>query len=141
MDGSSRLLPRRGICPADGGVESDQFSKYGCRLPAGTGRHQGVGNGGFLGSVAYESLVPALKRGYAASSTDTGHQGNTLAFGAKSQQLLEDYAASAHHTAVASKAIIGAFYGGGPNYSYFTGCSTGGKQGLWEAQRHPEDYD
>jgi feruloyl esterase len=105
------------------------------------GRYQGVGNGGFLGSISYGALVPALRRGYAASSTDTGHQGNSLAFGAKSQQLLEDYAASQHHTAVVSKAIIAAFYGSGPIYSYFTGCSTGGKQGLWEAQRYPEDYD
>jgi Tannase and feruloyl esterase len=110
-------------------------------LAVWNGRYQGVGNGGFLGSIAYNDLVPALKRGYAASSTDTGHQGNTLAFGAKSQQLLEDFAASPHHAAVASKAIIAAFYGYGPNFSYFTGCSAGGKQGLWEAQRYPEDYD
>jgi Tannase and feruloyl esterase len=110
-------------------------------LAGWNGRYQGVGNGGFLGSIAYEELVPALKRGYAAASTDTGHQGPTLAFGAKSQQLLEDYAASPHHMTVAAKAIVGAFYGGGPTYSYFTGCSTGGKQGLWEAQRYPEDYD
>jgi feruloyl esterase len=110
-------------------------------LAVWNGRYQGVGNGGFFGSIAYNDLVAALKRGYAASSTDTGHQGNTLAFGAKSQQLLEDFAASPHHTAVASKAIIGAFYGEGPRYSYFTGCSAGGKQGLWEAQRFPEDYD
>jgi feruloyl esterase len=110
-------------------------------LAVWNGRYQGVGNGGLLGSIAYEALVPALQRGYAASSTDTGHQGNTLAFAAKSQQLLEDYAASPHHTAVASKAIIAAFYGGGPKSSYFTGCSAGGAQGLWEAQRYPEDYD
>jgi Tannase and feruloyl esterase len=110
-------------------------------LAAWNGRYQGVGNGGFLGSISYGAIVPALKRGYAASSTDTGHQGSSLAFGAKSQQLLEDYAASQHHTAVVSKAIIGAFYGSGPTYSYFTGCSTAGKQGLWEAQRYPEDYD
>jgi Tannase and feruloyl esterase len=110
-------------------------------LTGWNGRYQGVGNGAFLGSIAYEALVPALRRGYAASSTDTGHQGNTLAFGVKSQQLLEDFAASPHHTAVASKAIIATFYGYGPNFSYFTGCSAGGKQGLWEAQRYPEDYD
>src|SRR5262245_65319091 len=42
---------------------------------------------------------------------------------------------------VKSKAIIEAFYGQAPRYSYFNGCSTGGKEGLMAAQRYPEDYD
>src|SRR5262245_33532448 len=42
---------------------------------------------------------------------------------------------------VKSKAIIEAFYGNPPKYSYFNGCSTGGKEGLMAAQRYPEDYD
>jgi feruloyl esterase len=43
--------------------------------------------------------------------------------------------------AVTSKAIIATFYGRGPAFSYWDGCSTGGRQGLVEAQRYPEDFD
>ena len=42
---------------------------------------------------------------------------------------------------VKAKAIIAAFYGSGPKLSYWNGCSSGGKQGLKEAQKYPEDYN
>src|SRR5262249_55075307 len=38
-------------------------------------------------------------------------------------------------------ALVQAFYGQTPKYSYWNGCSTGGKQGLTEAQRFPDDFD
>ena len=46
-----------------------------------------------------------------------------------------------HEMTVAAKAIVAAFYGGGPRLSYWNGCSTGGRQGLMEALRYPADYD
>src|SRR6266481_1228307 len=46
-----------------------------------------------------------------------------------------------HLMTVAAKQIITGFYGRGPRYSYFHGCSTGGQQALMEAQRFPDDYD
>src|SRR5262249_42669400 len=48
---------------------------------------------------------------------------------------------SMHEMAVQSKAIIQAFYKRAPQLSYYQGCSTGGRQGLMEAQRYPEDFD
>src|SRR5690606_35422476 len=48
---------------------------------------------------------------------------------------------AAHEVAVASKRITSVFYGMGPRYSYFTGCSDGGREGLMEAQRYPDDFD
>ena len=46
-----------------------------------------------------------------------------------------------HETAAASKAIIAAYYGGAPKFSYFNGCSAGGRQAMQEAQRFPADFN
>src|SRR5208283_341088 len=46
-----------------------------------------------------------------------------------------------HEMTVQAKSIMESFYGAGPKYSYWNGCSTGGKQGLTEAQRYPDDFD
>ncbi len=108
------------------------------------GKYLGVGNGGFAGSIGYPSLAEAVANGYAASSTDTGHQGNgidgTWALG--HPEKIVDYGYRAiHETAEKSKAIVTAFYGGTPKRSYFSSCSNGGRQALLEAQRYPADYD
>jgi feruloyl esterase len=86
----------------------------------------------------------ALNGGYATAATDTGHKGDGAGaqFALGHPAKLIDFAYRAvHETAVASKAIITAFYGTPPRYSYFDGCSTGGRQGLMAAQRYPEDFD
>src|SRR5206468_13036177 len=60
-----------------------------------------------------------------------GHPQKWVDFGYRSTHLLP----------IVSKQIMQAFYGQGPRYSYFNGCTTGGEQALVEAQRFPEDYD
>ncbi|AXQ27936.1 tannase/feruloyl esterase family alpha/beta hydrolase [Solimonas sp. K1W22B-7] len=108
------------------------------------GRYQGIGNGGFAGSIDTLSLTVALSRGYAVSATDTGHEANDKdgRWALNNPELIKDYGNRAiHETAVAAKAAIKAYYGRAPNYSYFSSGSNGGRQGLMEAQRHPEDYD
>ena len=115
-------------------------------LPASNwnGKFQGVGNGGWAGSISYGALAQALRRGYASSSTDTGHQGDvsSASFALGHLEKVVDYAyRSEHEMTVKAKAIIQAFYGDVPQYSYWNGCSGGGKQGLAEAQRYPADYD
>jgi feruloyl esterase len=107
-------------------------------------KFQGVGNGGWAGSITYGALATALRRGYATASTDTGHQApvTSAEWALGHPEKVVDYAwRSEHEMTVQSKAIIKAFYGMAPKYSYWTGCSGGGKQGLAEAQRFPEDYD
>ena len=107
-------------------------------------KFQGVGNGGWAGSITYGAMAAALRRGYATSSTDTGHQGpvTSAEWALGHPEKMVDYAwRSEHELTVKSKTIIKAFYGQEAKYSYWTGCSGGGKQGLAEAQKFPEDYD
>jgi feruloyl esterase len=103
---------------------------------------QSVGNGGWAGVISYSALADAVRRGYAAASTDTGHVGGSGKFALGHQEKLIDFGwRSEHEMTVKAKAIAQAFYGNGPRLSYWNGCSTGGRQGLKEAQMFPGEYD
>jgi feruloyl esterase len=109
------------------------------------GKYQGVGNGGFAGTIGYPALAGSVKTGYAAASTDTGHSARaatdaTWALGHPDRVTDFGYRAI-HEMTVKAKAIIKTFYGDGAKRSYFSSCSNGGRQALMEAQRFPEDYD
>jgi len=113
-------------------------------LPAETwnGKFQAVGGGGWAGSISTSAMVSALREGYATASNDTGHQGGNALFGIGHPEKVVDYAYRAVHEMTKwSKTLIEEFYGKKPRLSYWNGCSTGGRQGLMEAQRYPEDYD
>lgn len=113
-------------------------------LPASgwNGKFQAVGNGGWAGVISYDALAEALDAGYATASTDTGHVGGTGSFALGHPEKLIDFGYRAvHEMTVQAKTIIGEFYGTAPRYSYWNGCSTGGRQGLQESQRFPDDYD
>jgi feruloyl esterase len=105
------------------------------------GKLQVVGNGAFAGTIGYPAMATALGSGYAAASTDTGHSGparNTFV----NEDVVTDFAHRAvHETTVAAKAMVRALYGEPPKFSYFNGCSTGGRQAATAAQRHPADFD
>lgn len=106
------------------------------------GKYQAVGNGAFTGSIRHGSMAAALARGYAASSTDTGHVGNTASFGLGHPEKVIDFGyRSVHEMTVFAKAAVEAHYGEAPRYSYWNGCSAGGRQAMKEAQRYPEDFD
>ena len=104
------------------------------------------GGGGFSGGGATGVNQP-VALGYASGSTDTGHEGGSGSFaldakGRLNWQLIRDNAhVGIHEMTVTGKALTQALYGVAPRYSYFNGCSTGGRQGLMEAQRYPQDYD
>lgn len=107
-------------------------------------RLYGVGTGGFAGSIDYMTLGSAVKAGEAGVSTDTGHsasaQDSTWANG--HPERVRDYGWRAIHLAtVAAKKLVVAFYEQEAAHSYFVGCSNGGRQGVMEASRFPEDYD
>jgi Tannase and feruloyl esterase len=125
---------------------SDSHIEFEVWLPESSwnGKYEGAGNGGFSGSINYYRLAEAINAGYVGSSTDTGHKGSSeevdWAAGHPEKIIDFDYRAI-HETAEIAKAIISAFYGKPPARSYFSSCSNGGRQGLMEAQRYPEDYD
>src|SRR5437016_3622092 len=105
-------------------------------------KYQAVGNGGWAGVISYPAMAEALGRGYVSSSTDTGHVGGSGSFALGHQEKLVDFGyRSEHEMTVKSKELIKAFYGNAPQLSYWNGCSTGGRQGLKEAQMYPNDYD
>lgn len=106
------------------------------------GKYMAVGNGGWSGSINYRGLEDGVRRGYASSSTDTGHVGGSASFALGHPEKLIDYAyRSEHEMAVQAKAIIAAYYGRQARFAYWNGCSAGGKQGLKEAQQYPADFD
>jgi feruloyl esterase len=105
-----------------------------------------VGGGGYSGGSAAGIRQP-LAGGYAAGSTDTGHEGASGSFALDANnrlqwQLIRDNAyLGIHEMTTVGKALTRAFYGQPARYAYFNGCATGGRQGLSEAQRYPDDYD
>ncbi len=108
------------------------------------GKFVGIGNGVWAGSISYFQLGEPLSRGYAVAATDTGHVGNGLSadFAVGHPEKLTDFGyRGVHDMTVAAKAAIRDFYGDGPKLSLWNSCSTGGRQGLMEAYRFPEDYD
>ena len=105
-------------------------------------KFQAVGNGGWAGIISYPALAAALKAGYASASTDTGHEGNSGAFGMGHPEKVVDFAYRAiHEMTTQAKAIINAFYTETPTLSLWNGCSTGGRQGITEAAKYPSDFD
>src|SRR5579872_3758396 len=110
------------------------------------GKLQVVGNGGWAGTVSYPAMADALREGYATASNDTGHRaadvGGGGMFALGHPEKITDFAYRAmHETVVKAKLITTAFYGRAPKYSYYNGCSTGGRQGLVEVTRFPDDFD
>ena len=114
-------------------------------------RFEMVGNGGTAGTISMGAVDGAVRKGFASASTDTGHDAGkeplaTFAYVTPQnpnghRKMIDFGYLSVHETAVLAKQMIAAYYGAAPKYSYWVGCSTGGRQGLQEAQRYPEDFD
>ncbi|MFF6776714.1 DUF6351 family protein [Streptomyces sp. NPDC012637] len=117
-------------------------------LQGWNGRLQTIGGSAYAAGDYGKGLAKAVRNGYAAATTDAGvgtyiDTGWALTGdGRVNEVLLENFASrSEHEAAVVAKEVIAGFYGRLASYAYFNGCSTGGRQGYMEAQRHPDDYD
>jgi feruloyl esterase len=123
-------------------ADSDIKTEFWLPMSGWNRKLQAVGNGAWAGVIPYAAMAQAVMGGYATAGTDTGHVGNTASFVPGHPERLVDYGYRAvHEMTVAVKAVIRSFYGNAPQRSYWNGCSTGGRQGLMEAQRYPADYD
>jgi feruloyl esterase len=108
------------------------------------GKFQAHGNGGFAGQFDYIGLATAILGGYASANTNTGHSavGTDASWALGHPEKVTDFAyRGVHVMTVVAKEVIRANFGKNPRYSYFLGCSNGGRQALMEAQRYPEDYN
>src|SRR5580658_1667703 len=124
---------------------SDSVIKFEVWLPVDwNGRIWGVGNGNLAGQIVYRYLGGRLADGYAMVATDAGHETNSMdsTWAVGHPEKVVDFGYRAiHEAAVDAKRVVAAFYGSMPAYSYFEGCSDGGREALMEAQRYPSDYD
>ena len=105
------------------------------------GKFLGLGNGGAAGSINPVGFVWGVYGGNAVASTDMGTAPNPDS-GIGNPEVWKDFGFRATHLmTVCAKQVMQAYYGKGPEFSYFNGGSTGGQQALQEAQRFPDDYD
>ena len=119
-------------------------------LPASwNGRFEGVGGSVYACGPWYFEMAPAIRAGFAAAATDCGVSPadlDTASWALDNGQLdwplIRDFAyAGIHDMTVVGKAVTSAYYPSPLRFSYFNGCSTGGREGLTEAQRYPSDYN
>ncbi len=140
------VVPAKGnlpeYCRVEGAIENVILFEVGLPTKAWNGKLYYSGGGGYNGTIP--ALTDGLMRGYAAVGSDTGHRGEHWDASAlyKKPQVQINYAhRGAHLTTVITKDIVKAYYGKPQERAYFMGCSNGGKMGLMEAQRYPDDYD
>ena len=132
--------------------------RFEVRLPTHnwTQRFLMVGCGGYCGFVQVDNqsvqrqsngCAPLTQGSMVTASTDLGHTKSASFFpdgfwANGNPQAIVDFAyAGMHKTTLLAKALIAAYYGQGPQYSYYSGCSDGGREGLHEVQRFPADFD
>ena len=133
------------VCAVEGYV--NPVDNFAILLPVDTwnGRYVVRGCGGSCGTVAADfACAGHVRDGYACLHSDMGHRSTLIDnnWVEGNLQGLVDFGYRATHvTTVAGRAILRAFYGGDAKHAYFFACSTGGRQGLIEAQRFPEDFD
>jgi Tannase and feruloyl esterase len=159
--GAPAIGPLPAHCHVDGvinrrnGVDGKEFGiGFALALPdnaAWNGDFMMQGGGGGNGIVAYPAGAnyagdkPALSRGFAVASTDTGHKAKTGAFDftfMRDQQAYLDFAFLANaEVAGVAKQIIARYYAKPAAYSYFVGCSTGGREGMILSQRYPTIFN
>ncbi|KAF2140705.1 uncharacterized protein K452DRAFT_288794 [Aplosporella prunicola CBS 121167] len=135
------------LCAVTVNVTSSSTSSFifGLFLPTQwNDRFLALGNGGFAGGINWLDMGSGVGYGFASMSTDTGHN-STSGDGSwaldKPEKLTDWGWRAMHGSVVLAKELTKTYYGSEIKYSYYSGCSTGGRQGLKSAQKFPDDFD
>jgi feruloyl esterase len=146
---SAVIVPATATVPEHCKVDAVVAPQVGIELALPTsgwnGRLLMQGCGGTCGVLSTIGCQDMLARNFAVYMTDMGHRGGNVVGASWAQHNLQgliDFGYRATHVStVAAKVIQTVFYGKPPSYTYFRGCSTGGRQAMVEAQRFPDDFD
>lgn len=155
----SRTAPLPAYCRVEGvinrrsGVDGEEFGiSFALAMPDNWNRDFLMQGGAGSNGVVMQPLglnasgdTPGLIRGFAVVSTDTGHKSHHPGFDfsfVKDQQAYLDFAYLANQEVAAiAKQLIAKYYGKAAAFSYFSGCSTGGREGMILSQRYPTAFD
>ena len=114
-------------------------------MPASSwnGKYQAVGNGAFSGAIAYPGDDDRARAGLCDElHRHRPRRRQRAALRSDIRRRSIDFGWRAvHEMTAASKKIIAAYYDAAPKFSYWNGCSAGGRQAMKEAQRFPADFD
>jgi feruloyl esterase len=140
IDPPDGIIPE--VCKIDGVIAPNIGIEMRLPTKAWNGKFMEYGCGGACGLIYNPQLREPLSRGYATIASDMGHSGQTNLYTYASMSAIIDFTYRATHVvALVGKEATDMFYGKPPKKSYYMGCSTGGVQGVIEAQRFPNDFN
>ncbi|KAK3670568.1 hypothetical protein LTR78_009536 [Recurvomyces mirabilis] len=142
---SPAKLPQ--LCAVHIQVASSRSSHFGFGLylpQSWNERFLAVGNGGFAGGINWLDMAAGAHYGFATISTDTGHNSTSgdITWALDEPERVIDWGYRAMHGSVElAKQVVEQYYDCKPKYNYYSGCSTGGRQGIRDIQLYPDDFD
>jgi feruloyl esterase len=139
------------LCAVKGTLAPSNTFAVALPVSTWTQRFAELGCGGLCGSVSdptqqssfsFSYKCPLVQQGgFVTAATDMGHQGNDAAWTTDPQKQADFAYRGQHITTLAAKKLMKAYYGQEQKFSYFVGCSDGGREALMAAQRYPNDYN
>jgi pimeloyl-ACP methyl ester carboxylesterase len=139
------------LCAVKGTLAPSNTFEVALPVSTWTQRFAELGCGGLCGNlsdptdlegVSFSYKCPLVQEGgFVTAATDMGHTGSDQTWSTDVQKQADFAYRGQHITTLAAKKLIKAYYGQDQKYSYFIGCSDGGREGLMAAQRYPNDYN
>ncbi|BCQ29779.1 tannase/feruloyl esterase family alpha/beta hydrolase (plasmid) [Caballeronia sp. NK8] len=139
------------FCTVKGTLAPSNTFEVALPVDSWTQRFAELGCGGLCGnlsdptkqsSFSFSYTCPLVQQGgFVTAATDMGHSGQDATWSSDPQKQADFAYRGQHITTLAAKKLIKAYYGQEQKYSYFVGCSDGGREALMAAQRYPSDYN